>query len=272
MAVGASIVGGMMASRAASKGAAAATGAAQSQLGEEQRQFDIVQEQTRPYREVGAGALTSLADMMGISRENPYDAQIAELEKEYGGITSAEGPTRVEGGITHSPDAPEWLREGVRGAAGGMADYDERLAGLKEKQAAFENREKYDFQESPGYQFRLEEGMKGLEASQAGRRLGGRAAKEAMRYGQGMASEEFGKQFGRLSQLAGYGPQATSATIAGKPSTAGYGTMAEAGWKGAEAQSEAIQGTLGNIATWSEYNKPDYSSGSVTSKPSIFNK
>lgn len=262
MAVGASIVGGMMASRAASKGAAAATGAAQSQLGEEQRQFDIVQEQTRPYREVGAGALTSLADMMGISRENPYDAQIAALKDRSPtspmNVSSGRSGERIGGLLKNFSEG--WMVGGGSPASSVSAPvktegYDEELAALEEKRAAFENREKYDFQESPDYQFRLEEGMKGLEASQAGRRLGGRAAKEAMRYGQGMASEEFGKQFGRLSQLAGYGPQATSATIAGKPSTAGYGTMAEAGWKGAEAQSEAIQGTLGNIATWSEYNK-----------------
>ena len=50
------------------------------------------------------------------------------------------------------------------------------------------------FYESPDYQFRLQEGQRALEASQAARGglLSGRAMLEAQRFGQGEASSEYG--------------------------------------------------------------------------------
>lgn len=53
--------------------------------------------------------------------------------------------------------------------------------------------------EDPGYQFRLAEGQKAMERSAAGRgaALGGGAMKAAERYGQGMASQEYGNVYAR---------------------------------------------------------------------------
>jgi len=139
--------------------------------------------------------------------------------------------------------------------------------------AAFDNRQQYDFKATPGYEFRLGEGMKALERSQAGRRLGGRAAKEAMRYGQDYGSSEFGKQFNRLSVLSGYGPASfDTGGPSGVPGTmerAGE-AQAQAGLAGAAIGSQAIQGGLNNYMTWQSYNKPtnygipaDYRSGAA---------
>jgi len=48
------------------------------------------------------------------------------------------------------------------------------------------------FQESPGYQFALDEGMQALEnKNSAGGNFGGRAMKEALRYSQGVANQEY---------------------------------------------------------------------------------
>jgi len=124
---------------------------------------------------------------------------------------------------------------------------------------AFENRQKYDFQETPGYQFRLGEGEKALERSQAGRRLGGRAAKEALRYGQEFGAAERGAEFSKLSTLAGFGPSTVGAGMpTGIPGTieAGGRAAAEYGYKGSEAISGAIQGGLGNLMAWQAYNQP----------------
>ena len=58
----------------------------------------------------------------------------------------------------------------------------------------------------PGYQFRLEEGLKALDRSAAGRGgFGGRNLKDMMRYGQDYASQEFGNEYSRLAQMAGMG-------------------------------------------------------------------
>lgn len=64
------------------------------------------------------------------------------------------------------------------------------------------------YQESPGYQFQLEQGQQALERSQAARGglMSGRAAKESMRFGQGLASQDFGNY---LSQLSGLTQQGT---------------------------------------------------------------
>lgn len=67
------------------------------------------------------------------------------------------------------------------------------------------------FQQDPGYQFRLEEGNKAMNAAMSARGMagGGAALKELTRYGQGFASNEYQNAFNRTNQLANYGNQAS---------------------------------------------------------------
>jgi hypothetical protein len=78
-----------------------------------------------------------------------------------------------------------------------------------------------DFQADPGYQFRMAEGAKALERSAAARGslMGGGFAKAISRYGQDVASQEYGnaynrfnadrdRRFNRLGTLAGIGQTA----------------------------------------------------------------
>lgn len=60
-------------------------------------------------------------------------------------------------------------------------------------EAAGPNIDYASYEGSPAYRFQLEEGQKALERSAAGRGglLSGRAAKEALRYSQGLASQDF---------------------------------------------------------------------------------
>ena len=62
-----------------------------------------------------------------------------------------------------------------------------------------------DFVKDPGYQFRMDEGAKGLEHSAAARGglLSGAQAKAVSRYGQDYASNEFGNAYGRYTQDQG---------------------------------------------------------------------
>ena len=118
----------------------------------------------------------------------------------------------------------------------------------------------YDITKNTGYQFRLDEGYKGLDRSQAGRRLGGRAAKEAMRYGQGMASQEYGNEFNRLSQMANYGVGGTAQSIAGTNQATANITnsntnAANATSQGYMDQNEILQGTAQNLTMWNMYNQ-----------------
>lgn len=78
-----------------------------------------------------------------------------------------------------------------------------------------------DYQQDPGYQFRLQQGLQALDrsASARGGLLSGGALKGIERYGQGLASEEYGNaynryqqqqanQFNRLAALSGVGQTA----------------------------------------------------------------
>jgi len=73
-----------------------------------------------------------------------------------------------------------------------------------------------NWQQDPGYQFRMAEGMKAINAagSARGNAMGGAAMKELTRYGQDFASNEYDKVYNRnssrLSALAGFGQNANS--------------------------------------------------------------
>ena len=69
-------------------------------------------------------------------------------------------------------------------------------------------------QSDPGYQFRLNEGMKALNAnaSATGNRLGGAQQKALAQYSQAYASNEYGNAWNRLANLAGIGTSATNST------------------------------------------------------------
>ena len=95
------------------------------------------------------------------------------------------------------------------------------LAGLLGPDGEFMQQFKFDPDQDPGYQFRLEQGQRALERSAAARGglQGGGTLKALVRYAQGVASDEYGKsfdrfqadrknRFGMLSDLAGFGQRA----------------------------------------------------------------
>lgn len=67
----------------------------------------------------------------------------------------------------------------------------------------------YDHTTSPGYQFRLDEGMRGIENSAAakGTLLSGGNLKDIIRYSQGVAADDFNQQFNRTASVAQGGQQ-----------------------------------------------------------------
>jgi hypothetical protein len=106
------------------------------------------------------------------------------------------------------------------------------------------------FQQDPGYAFRMSEGMKGLERSAAARGglLSGRTLKGIQRYGQDMASQEYQNAFNRygiererrlnpLQSLAGVG-QTTSQQL-GAAGTQFANTMGNIGINNAMIQGNA---------------------------------
>jgi len=93
------------------------------------------------------------------------------------------------------------------------------------------------FTTTPGYDFRFSEGQKALERSAAagGNLNSGATGKALIRYGQGVASEEFNNYANRLSGLAGMGQNAAAQT-----GTLGNQNLAQQG---------AAASSLGNTIT-----------------------
>lgn len=125
-----------------------------------------------------------------------------------------------------------------------------------------------DFQRDPGYQFRMDEGMRGVEASAAARggALSGGALKDISRFGQDFASGEFSnaynrfnadrdRRFGRLAELAGIGQTATGqianqgANVAAN--IGNYQTQAgNARASGYVGAANSVNQGLGTIGNW----------------------
>lgn len=128
------------------------------------------------------------------------------------------------------------------------------------------------FQQDPGYAFRLSEGQKALDRSAAARGglISGGALKAAQRYGQEMGSQEYQNAFNRyqternamlnpLQSLAGVGQTATSQLgQAGQNYATGAGNLitggAAAQGAGQVGMANAFTGGLGTYLNYSQGN------------------
>lgn len=144
-----------------------------------------------------------------------------------------------------------------------------------------------DYQADPGYGFRLAEGLKAIDRSAAARGgiNSGRAMKEAQRYGEGLASQEYQNAFNRftgqrqnylnqLNAMAGFGQTANQANAqagmnaanqAGQYGMTSAANQANAQLAAGNARSSmysglssvlgnALGGQYGNIGSTGSYN------------------
>lgn len=126
------------------------------------------------------------------------------------------------------------------------------------------------FQQDPGYAFRMSEGMKGLERSAAARGglLSGGTLKGIQRYGQDLASQEYTNAFNRyqterqarlnpLQSLAGVGQTTSQQLGAAGTQMAGnvgeaMGAAAQARASGYMGQTNALTGALGQYMNYNQ--------------------
>lgn len=122
-----------------------------------------------------------------------------------------------------------------------------------------------NFQASPDFAFRQQQGMQGIERSAAARggAFSGNALKALNEYNSNLASGEFGNWWGRQSQLAGFGQDATNAVgqfgartsdnISDSYQRAGQ-TIGDANAMGKIGASNALAGSVtgisNGIGTW----------------------
>ena len=116
-----------------------------------------------------------------------------------------------------------------------------------------------DFQADPGYAFRLQEGLKGMDRQAAARGglISGGALKAAQRYGQEMGSQEYQNAYNRYNQNRGTrynmltGQQAVgqSATNAQTQAAGSYGQ--QAGQTLMDMGNARASGYMGSANAWS---------------------
>jgi hypothetical protein len=128
------------------------------------------------------------------------------------------------------------------------------------------------FQADPGYNFRMSEGMKGLERSAAARGglLSGGTLKGIQRFGQDLASQEYSNAFNRyqternarlnpLQSLAGFGQTSTNQLgAAGQSMASGVGealgAAGQARASGYMGTANAISGGVGQYLNYQQGN------------------
>lgn len=248
------VVGGYLSSKSASdaaQGAADSSSAASRYAADLQKQeFDQQRQDQMPWLQNGTSALNRLSYLTGVGpggMQTKDQIRSALLSKfTHGPAPAPFTPTTPNSATSFNPatyggatgatgyGAPA-ASPVVYAPAGGPNNVDDTgLNAAVDKAFAAQhadpaygsltrNFSNADFQTDPGYQFRLQQGMNGLNNSLAakGGLLSGAAVKEAMRLNQGYATDEYGNaynrfmnnqstQYNRLASLAGVGQNAAN--------------------------------------------------------------
>jgi len=222
---------------------------------------------------IGSGLLSAGAQKNAAAQQAALgQAQIAENARQYDQSRTDLAPYR-EAGYTSLKD----LVAGTR--PGGQFD------------KTFTNA---DFIKDPGYQFRMDEGARGVDASAAARAgaLSGGALKALARYNQGYASNEFGAaydrfnnnltgRYNRLASLAGVGQTATNTGIAAgqamqTANANARGQIGDAIGSAGNATSSMYAGigntigqTANNLGNYFANKSPTYNPGAYGSRTSV---
>jgi hypothetical protein len=225
----------------------------------QQQQFDTVRADTAPQREIGTEALGRLADILGIQRSGPSAPTRDQFTSVSGGGGGMSPTGLLLGGVMGGMFGKKKKKQQVNFDEGGYNAAVQKYAAEKER---FDNRATGmdAWTPDPGYQFRLDNTDKTIDRYQsAGRITGGRAIKEAMRYGQDFASNEYGNSMNRLFTLAGFGNQGINTSASTGANTAGnmsniamqQGNIAANNYANI---NNSIQSGLQNYQTYRTYN------------------
>lgn len=179
---------------------------------------------------------------------------------------AAQGAANTASGIAYNQYMQE--REDTKAARGAG----QRAIGRMEDPEFQRDFSMADYQQDPGYQFRLAEGNKALNAAASARGMGhsGATLKSLLKYNQNFATEDYTNaynrynndrttRFNRLSALAGAGEtanQQVGAASRNYAQTAGVNTMAGANAQmaGKMGQANAISGFANNAVNYFQQN------------------
>lgn len=273
----AAIIGsGIMQSNAASGAAETQGRASEAATAEQRRQYDLSRQDQYPWLRSGRTALEELNMAYGLPTQvedtAAYQAALDKYNQEQASLSSlitapvqariADGRSQaeIENELDIGGSATRALRRRREASMTPTPEQQQaiiasnRLASLvAPKQSDYmrtQDNSGYDvmgkIRSTPGYQFRLGEGMKWLEGSAAARGglFSGATLKGINKYGQDFATNEFQNYTNRLSNLAGVGQ--TSATNLGNLGSTYATNIGNIGIGNANA-SAANQIAQGNI-------------------------
>lgn len=154
---------------------------------------------------VGAGASVIAGNKAAKAQKQAADMSVAEQRRQYDQTRADYAPWREAG------SAAVGKLMSAYGLSGGNTNTSPTNPDGTPNADAYGG-----FFTSPGYQFRLSEGLKAIDRGAAARgQLGsGATIKAEQRYGEGLAASEYDAYTSRLAQLAGLGQSATAGTAA----------------------------------------------------------
>lgn len=226
--LGSAVIGAGASAIGASKNSKAINRATQAQNAADERALAAQQEarnqnvaMQQPFYQTGLAANNRINALLGLSPAQPTMQQSMQQ-----GYTQFAGPSMNGSGPmfqTMGGDIPGYM--GGRGIGDGMIERRYGLDGgeyapqgwqaerfsvapgtdLAEAQQAFS-----DWRDNTGYQFRFNEGIRAIDAG-APVRNSGATLKARMAYGQGLASDEYGRYFGALQDQQRVGVGAANA-------------------------------------------------------------
>jgi hypothetical protein len=192
--LGSAVIGGMASSKAAKSQADAANRAAQLEREMFERQIELQE----PFRQAGLTAQQRYMNLLGLSQ-----SPTARTEQEIRNALAAQymQPRIGEGGIIQGVDEAG-LSAAVQAEMAKDAQARQEYEALKASPEFGKYTRDFgvqDFEQDPGYAFRMSEGLKALDRQAAARGglISGGALKASQRYGQDLASQEYMNAFNR---------------------------------------------------------------------------
>lgn len=196
--VAAPIVGGLLGGDAAEDAANTQAASADRATQLQKQMFDKQVELQAPFRDVGLQANNRLAFLLGLG--NPESTSADQRYQEL--LRTAEAEHRRVYGVGWEGANPAEVEENKRKL---RAQADASAAASPVQSGDYGSLMRRfsmaDFEADPGYAFRMKEGLAGVEAGAAARGglLSGAALKAVQKYGQGLASQEYGNAYNRFT-------------------------------------------------------------------------
>lgn len=273
-----SVISGVFGAVQAGKASDAQSDAADRATDAMLQMFYQGREDSKPYRDAGEWALSKLTGTPSTSGTTGGTAKSAGgywTQPEYTEqITGYRTVNNWDGVPQQEPiygkvmtKTPEWVPESTTGTATASTSGATGTEGLIVPNPG-EN-----FTKSPGYDFRMQEGLNALDKSMVAKgQVGGAQLKAVTEYGQGFASNEYGKYLDQYYQslnpylsLAGLG-QVSSGQSAGQATTTGQNIGENALYQGsarasgyinqANALSDASSNAVNGYMLYKYLNKP----------------